>query len=89
MCGLKHEPAQKHLLLESTLSLAKAIKVAQSLEVVEMNALKLKGRATMEVMRVKLISVPKAYPVPFGIKDALGKRLTIYIEAEGIVEKVK
>ena len=52
MCGLKHEPTQKRLLLESTLSLAKAIKIAQSVEAGEVNALKLKGGATMEVIGV-------------------------------------
>ena len=52
VCGLKHEPTQKRLLSESTLSLAKAIEIAQSVEATEMNSLKLKGGATMDVMRV-------------------------------------
>ena len=37
---------------EATLSLAKAIEIAQSVEAAEMNALKLKGGTTMDVMRV-------------------------------------
>ena len=52
VCGLKHEPKQKHLLSESTLSLAKAIEIAQSIEAAEMNSLKLKGRPIMDVMQV-------------------------------------
>ena len=50
VCGLKHEPTQKRLLSEAMLSLAKAIEIAQSVEAAEMNALKLKGGTTMDVM---------------------------------------
>ena len=52
VCELKHEPTQKCLLSESTLSLAKAIEIAQSVQAAEMNSLKLKGGATMDVMRL-------------------------------------
>ena len=52
VCGLKHEPTQKRLLSESSLSLAKAIEIAQSVEAAEKNTLKLKGGATGEVLRI-------------------------------------
>ena len=50
VCGLKHEPTQKRLLSELMISLAKAIEIAHSVEAAEMTSLKLKGRATMDVM---------------------------------------
>ena len=43
---------QKGLLSKSTLSLAKANEIAQSVETAEKNLLKLKGGATGEVMRI-------------------------------------
>ena len=52
MCGLKHEPTQKQLLSESSLSLARAIEIAQSMEAAERNSIKLKGGITAEVMRI-------------------------------------
>ena len=47
---LKLETTQKQLLSESSLSLVKAVKIAQSVEAAEKNTLKLKGGATGEVM---------------------------------------
>ena len=52
VCGLKHEPTQKRLLSASTVSLVNAIEIAQSVEAVEMNSLKLKGGVTTDVMQL-------------------------------------
>ena len=53
VCGLKHEPTQKRLLTEASLTLAKAIEIAQSTESAERNALQLKGGAAAEVMHMR------------------------------------
>ena len=52
VCGLKHEPTQKRLLTEASLTLAKAIEIAQSTESAERNALQLKGGAAAKVMLI-------------------------------------
>ena len=50
VCELKQEPAQKQLLSESSISLAKAIEFAQSMKAAERNSIKLKGEITAKVM---------------------------------------
>ena len=59
VCGIRHDNTQKRLLLESNLSLTKAVDIARSVEAAEKQSTQLKEKGSANASQVLKVQTPK------------------------------